>query len=1065
MSSRFTSFDTDIPCADSKRTPVKIQANEPLYDTRGELNPAAMSCLLGDIKQTMGHYQRAAKYGLSPLSGAALRLAAHKTSVLSRSLNRQAVNEDENHRVNRRHLYSELKSIAWSLRFAHYLNRKNGRSNFAIEELANVITQMARVEFHQHGIGIYDQDADAATERMQHALPHLDHELNNYVEENSTTGLDVNLKLGFDACAARIGLKMGVGVSRDTTDFMVKDHDGDLIYARLRSRGASANVSATVGGSGMKAARLKGSAGVKKIRGDLYETADVRTMNQKVVQLGRERYRRGNEEEKKQRVNLTTTGAGVAIGNGLKRVRYSLKQRFLGCCLPQDMHPELTSEKLQKGAMPELVPEMLSTRRTYFRDSRSLFKGPETKIRENCHQSFNHLKNRLETYYGNLSALQKPSGLNRIVLDGKWDESRVDGRVRADFLKTEMLSSLPGNQPYISTGATTAVAGSVAYRFVPAGLWMAPHEAISKGCADAKQTEQRLQTIFASNPLIAEYPQQIRHALTEGRHKLAEVLAQVRLDIEGFEQQARGLLAGKSMSMSRQGARQLGRQIAEESAGKLVKEFFAAASNTKKSNQYMRDMTELALAHPEEFIGCCWNALSLSLAVLRQHMDEHALSEDSVRLEWENLSQRVIEPALLMSPEFLYKKSVLSVSAELERRKINASFNVGINLGLSATPAFTEQVSQSGALAPTPFNEALVTSQLTQTAAISVDVSYQKIAQHPNYTRNGEFVDLSFKLTGTGLFELPVRSFIDLIQRRFSELGHGNLADSGIAAGLELSLAGVSWTGGHSYTLRLHKPNHSDRWFRQYLQQEVSRTISGRINPDLGFSAGAGGSIAPMFSADLTSNAVVKTVLGNDPAIHLLQYPTLKNYLKEAGLMHKLDDTLQFPAEFREATDLRTMLIDHYFSNDNLLDVLTTMQCIRQNGPGLTGDDFNALAAESFSAPVLERYQQNGLDDVEFRRNIALARAATKEMSATERYDYFTQNKGDNTVGNSLLKNYLEGLQYFSEMKSLASFNKGLNSTPFELKVNQIDRLLNAPVKKKIPETPSRRTAMHAYAG
>lgn len=981
-------------------------------------------------------------------------------------------------------VYASLKSAANKFNMAARCSPNNAEP---LQSLSELLTQMARVEFHQRNVGRYDRKADEAADRVLKRMPHFDDVLNQDVTDTYTANLSGGVSFGFAVGTDAAGgtMKTNATLGHTRLKMAIHDFDGDniMVDGVQNTMKLSADFIAGMGVVAGVGGGVKGT----EMRAKVVETPKLRDAFRKHIQFERDGYSGASADkvnykpvrghglsagmhatghnsiaavrragiavragvsgvdaspaeyqarlDRKRRTNVSTTTPTAKLANAVRRTTEIFQEKVGRTAMPLRGDRHLTSEKLQKGADAGVVAEIAAA------DSF----GPG-------------LQEALQAAYGDLPVRMKPHGFDNSVLIGDWNDVRISLSGSAEFAGHKL------DAPFGKLTSSVGGKLELASRNLPAQLYMAPHNFVDPtlvGCnAQATLDKLRESTEFKSYLAYAD-------SLSHQTNRL-ETLEQ---DIDFFEKQGNRLLTAAAMADSKQGATKVGRGVANEASAQLADRFFPGLDCSEARQKAMHE--------PEKFLARCWNALSLGLQQVRP-------GDAGMAAGLDRLKQRVENPNLMMSADLLHSNSILPATGELFRDR----FVANINGSLSVPMAF---------------------SAVGTSVKAGVTFTVDKVHGHPNPVRNGKFIQVDIDISGSPLVNVPADWIASLVHglEHHPDLRH-NLGGLEIGASIPdmatIKLGpgvdkvdsagthqpqfhqlpfdgGLSFTGGNRYTYMFHMPDkvekaavpnspaggtaadvqdeveleesnqpaaqdaapgNSDarspkrRMKLMFVQIASTAAVDAKVGVGANVATAVGGNAhvgLSMNNSETKSNA---TVLYPEPSIQLLQYGTFKSQISRLGLMNRqgqltLGDIAPktVGGNAADTKELAGIVAQKYFNNDCLLGVVEQFNEIRANvatngGPSATApDNFSVLAREEFNSGVLLNYinDSDAATVNDLQMAIRNAKEATRGMTDRQKLSYFTDGKSAD--GALITREYVRGMNAFNSMKFNAYFQQG----------------------------------------
>lgn len=912
-----------------------------MFDTGGQLNVSALKQVLGGVRQAIGQ--------LSPQA----RGPSHAQRVIDKA-QRDLIQGGG------AQAYDVLKHVGHAI--------EHEARTPEMKRLGAAVIQMARVQNYQQGIARYDDDAQAATQRVLKANPTLESRSGAYSLQQSTLGANGGATVGFAAGpfeGATAG--GGAGLRLDRSAMLANDEDTDLLYVTRHQATGTVKGSARLGAvsDALELGGLTAGVSAKGTRGAVVDGSSVgQVVNYAVMQ-----HREG------------VGGHGSRPGPGATRARHmaNTPTRGLGAQLRRaadwlthhgdrvaDGHPELTTRKLAKGADPA----------SYLVGQDSLLHGID-----GCRS----LQARLDSAYGGMAAREMPAALKPIVGDGQWLEVEGAAAAGAELAKV----SMPGGA-LNATGLAADARGAVSHRWLPFRLWMAPHaalESLSDGHADAKQ--DLLNQVRRADPDVAGYLDRARQGGA----------AQVRDDLRTFQDGARELLCAQAVCRGGDSSKVLkahAQGVFDRSLATLRDSF---GLGEREMEGVAPDSDRL-----EHLLARCWNRLSLGLAQV-----DAAATTPQEKEQVKQLDDAIRQPGVFMAPTHLYHAASVQMDATLKRLRAQGEFTLTL-------PQISAGSAEKGASAT-----------LAGLGSLRASVTRDTVSQHPNIMRNGDF--LTFEVSAShlplmgGMDKLAnelARQLVRRIQPETDRPAMGQAERDALVGSISASLAsalgeggspsgGVSGSGGtaRSFEVALHRGAAGDGWkLAMFKSFEVASKSLG-VNGQASFAAGVGGSAGAEIGRLTADARAAAPILGSAPSAHMLQFSRFKAaFFDEAG---KQFDATRLTQHGPQQLDAARM----YFSNDGLLDMLALVQRLKHDRDA-DAETLGTLARLPHNDRQYEAFRAGGMPAGTLLQQIADARQATTGMNADQRARFFTGTP----LGRELLGEYAASMAHLVGMRS-----------------------------------------------
>jgi hypothetical protein len=999
------------------------------YSNDGCINPEPFQGVLKAIHDALDNH----KGKCQKLVIKCVNQAQHGISNLIHDLGGDKVKQIDSARGDK--IYIALKGIASSLWHASKLSPSTEK---VLPAMTNLMIQLARTEFYESGISAYDEVANKKHAELMSRNPAFDKVFNSTVSKVKKLDVNGGADIGVISGVVNADVGVGGGISYEKTKLFTHDLDGDILTINTKKSTQESHVNVTAGilpislkGQGKLSGSLTSGtlnettntaeafrAEVNRQRDGDSGKAAQRTEHQSYRGRGwhgalhaiahntKAKVARGSDMvravkngidpsatdlsaqlQKFKRANVSVASPGVR--NALDQVKHVVNRPFQGA-VPKDNASYLTKEKLIKG-LPSMVLEAI----------------PHDVDLPN-------LKKTLEDAYGNIAPRVKPDGMGNTVLSGQWNELSGEVGGGIDFSVKIPLVVI---DDITFSGRLNL---GLSHRLLPVTRHVPPHVPLDPNvCSDA---DEKFDNISKSKE-FAGYLRYGDELKTRNPQDIPGILSK---DIDLFESQANKLLAGVSMSLSKQGDKQAGLRVAKNAAGILAEKFLPGLDSTADDWP-----GKLALGHPEKFIAQCWNSLSIGAAVASRP-DITGKLDDVGKATLEEQKTRLTNPDILMAADTFYQHSVLPVTSVLKRSRATGNVGVGIS----------------------------VSNLLLKTGSkFDVKFTYDKVSQHPNPLRNGEFLEIAIDLTGLPAISLPLNKYLPKIFKQLEghpdfkhNLGGLNFelhAPTSLLGNLPVGLeAGISFTGGDRYTLALHKPDRAlardqsnpdgkklredQHWQPMYFQQSTTRSIQENLRGDGTFSFEYGAHASGGVSSSASETKPQTTVLFGESSVQLLQFDTFKENCKAAGIMDDKDN-MEFgsgtPSQAKNAADPANLLTQTYFSTDGILKTVENFAQMRADGAGdpTKADYFNSLACEPFGSDIFKKYLNDSAAPSadELSKAVATAKKEIKGKTAAQCYKYFTE--GRSTVGMTVMNEYVRGMTAISDIKTIGRYNKGTN--------------------------------------
>ncbi|MBB6155195.1 hypothetical protein HDC30_002418 [Pseudomonas sp. JAI115] len=862
-------------------------------------------------------------------------------------------------------LYGSLKDISQAIAGAD--------GSESMQRLAGAVMQMARTHNYQAGVGEYDQSAKTATARYLEKNPTLETRSNAFHQHTLKFGGGGGPKWGVAMGALEGGavdLKVDVNLSK--TNMLLHDFDRDNLYIKKGQGALSVLVLAALGKvcNIFSAGKVSGGIDMKGLRGCLFDGKKA----EDVVGYSMMHEREGggsfspalNPGKKKltKLANLSTRGMSGMLNRFVNSATSRLWSGPAG-----DRQVSLNTHKLIKGGVPEL----------FLVKDNSLLKGIAA-----CRS----LQEQLDQAYGNLPRRELPDSLKPIVGDASWYEYEGSAALSGNLLEL-------GSADTEATSSLVEVAGSqvFSHRSLPFKLWMAPH-AVLQVLSDGDDVTRRelLDQVRTADASVSGYLDKIER----------EGVSQLQRDMDTFESLAHTLLSaqgvirgGDSSALLKTHARHhFGRDL------KTLSDTFLLQPEELKGLAVNSDRLELTLAR-------CWNRLSLG------HAQASLIPGDTTRVALERLDQQIKAPNVLMAPTYLYHGASLQMETTLKRWRSNTAFSVALpSLSLGSGPTVQAGLASAGSL--------------------NFAVTYDKVSQHSNLVRNGKFA--TFNVAAT---HLPAMGCMDTLARfiaikiaeqvqkdgdrkPMTEYEHAAFVasmTSTLATGLVAPAAGalgVSAGISRQFEVGMHRSDKGEPWRLCYFQASNVENRSMGIDGQIGFAAGAGGSVGLRAGLSSAVNVVRPPILGSAPSFHVLQLQCFTDALCSTpdGAL----DSEKVVFDTLRNQDVASM----YFSNDAILDQLQWMQALKQDRQA-PADVLGRLVRLDHNDKQYDTFARSGLNAQVLDRYLREACEATQGATMEKRLEYFTTHE----QGRALLQEYAKGMVQLAAMKGRATFLRG----------------------------------------
>lgn len=846
----------------------------------------------------------------------------------------------------------------------------------AMQSLSAVVFQMARVHSCQVGWSKYDDAAETIGKQIAAQNQSIDNRSLGYVSDSMGLTLGCAAKLGLQMGAAKpcmvsAGINLGVSNSR----MVINDLNTELQFIARRNVGVDLSLAAEVGKiAGNAFVTMSGVAGANGTHGWLIGAATAEGVIKSDVKHRREggdrfaREMNPTPRELRALANIPTQGVRGRVAKTMRSaIGWATDGRFV------DPDRELNTHKLIKGAIAK----------DYLYGEDSLFVGfPE----------LSGLRQQFESAYGRLFARALPSSLKPVDSTGAWFELGCSVSGDIGVLKGQVANYLK------LTGLDVNAKLSYSRRSLPCQSWMAPHVALEALADENVEVKKALlEQILKVDPSVSAYLEETK----------SFSLHELQVHLELFEDHAMRLLTAQGIL---RGYVDTPRDLRppEVLSMHASQRFDASLDKLKDVFRLSDTECEGVIADSNKVEGLlarCWNRLSLSLAQVSLYLN--SASGDSERCA---LAQRIEKPNILMAPEHFYHAATLQMEKTITRSRVTG--DVGLALPTIVIGGASCEASVS-------------------CGAISGRVTYDRVAGHHNFVRNGDF--LTFDMRAEHPLNADIAGYIPraiakAIAERFQACGDNHQLNKLDQVALEASLSEAYLTcatdvakgaggGGRSvlrqFEVSLHRSAEGALWRLAYFQASSVQNsgISGRAGE--GIVLGVGGGIEGAATYRRSDSLVMPPILGSAPSVHILQARRFEQaFLKQENGRWQIDP-YKLDVDALRTADVASM----YFSNDALVDTLDLLLAIKgeQNEPA---DVFGGLADLGHNAAEYKAFRKGGMSPQALRSHIDIAREKTKGLPMADRLNYFATNP----IGQALLEEYGYGIMQFAAMKGRAVY-------------------------------------------